>query len=403
MLSYHYPPAIASGCARIKRFVDNLPLYGFEPLVVTVKQAKATDCSDPVNVFRANRFDYDCIALPDVVVRKFLKLFGIKSNFELFDRLLLFPDNACGFVPDAIRMGLDLYREHAYDLIYVTCKPFSTALAAVALKKKLNLPLVVDLRDPYAYDFHEQVPGYYFYMRKKIEQYVLSNTDCLVINTNGGKQLYEQYYPKLNIQTIHNGFDSRSKSSSLNNGKMIISHVGHLYGLKRNPQRLFAAMSRLKDCHIIFRSIGDTYKGIMEMARQYGIEDRIELYDSVGHETALSYIAESDVLFLTQLPYFDRHFSISIANKTFEYLETGKPIIADVPEGDNADLLTRYSNNAYVIKDKNPEKITTALAELYKKWKVNDLRPEPDQDFLSEFNGYQLTGKLTNLFNQLLG
>lgn len=402
MLSYHYPPAIASGCARIKRFVDNLPHFGFEPLVVTVKDQKMMDVVDPPNVFRASRFNYDCVALPDTVIRKTFKMFSINAGFELFDRLLLFPDNAVGFVPGAVRTGFDLYREKKYDLIYVTCKPFSTAIAAVALKKKLNLPLVVDLRDPYAYDFHEKVPKYYFFMRQKMEEYVLKHTDCLIINTLGGEKVYRQHYPNLTIKTIHNGYDYRSRDVRPANKKMIITHAGHLYGLRRSPERLFAAMSRLKNCDIVFRSIGDTYKGIMELARHYGIEDRVELIGSVDHQAALTHIAGSDVLFLTQLPYYDRHFSISIANKTFEYLETGKPVIADVPEGDNADMIHRFSSNSYVITDKDQEKIVTALSELYTTWKHNDLKPQVNGDFLSQYNGYALTEKLAESFRTLL-
>ncbi len=403
MLSYLYPPTVASGCARIKRFVDNLPQFGYEPLVLTVKGTNQQSTDPERKIFRARRIDYDKVALADGVVRKILKFLGMRSDFQFFDRVFLFPDDACGFVPAAIRKGLEIYEKHPYDLLYVTCKPFSTAIAAVALKKRLNLPLVVDLRDPYAYDFYEKVPAYYSFMRKKAEEYVLGNTDCLVINTDGGKSLYQRYYPNLTIRAIHNGFDFRSQPKLRRSGSMIVSHVGHLYGLKRNPQRLFSAMARLKDCNIVFRSIGDTYKGLMTMAQEYGIEDRVEVYGSVDHQRALAHVAESDALFLTQLPYYDRHYSISIANKTFEYLETGKPIIADIPEGDNAELLQRYSRNSHIITDKDPDKIHLALKDLYEKWSSGNLKPQVNSEFINRFNGHALTRQLADVFDSVLG
>ncbi|WP_054694412.1 hypothetical protein [Geotalea toluenoxydans] len=135
MLAYHYPPVVASGCARIKRFVDNLPLFGYDPLVVTVENGKQPAASDGEMVYRARQFVYDKVALLDALVRKSFQQFGVNYNFRLFDRLLLFPDNAVGFVPGAVAKGMDVYRTSAYGLIYVTCKPFSTALAAVSLKK----------------------------------------------------------------------------------------------------------------------------------------------------------------------------------------------------------------------------------------------------------------------------
>ena len=403
MLSYHYPPAIASGCMRIKRFVDNLPFYGYEPLVVTVKSKDNVITADDSNVFRASQFTFDAVALPDVLVRKLWDKCGFDSNFRLFERLLLFPDNAVGFVPSAVSKSLEVYKNHGYDLIYVTCKPFSTALAGVLLKKKLKLPLVLDFRDPYALDYHEKVPSYYSVMRKYMEKFVLKYTDYLITNTKGGEQLYKDRYKELNISVINNGFDFRSNCPELKNDKMIISHAGHLYGMKRDPDRLFAAMAKMQGCKILFRSIGDTYKGIMQKAKFFGIEDKVEIIGNLPHEQALAHIYQSDVLFLSQLPHVDRYFSVSIANKSFEYLETGKPVIADLPEGDNAELFRSYSSNSYVITDKDPEKVYLALRDLYGKWQSNSLKPKVNPEFIAKFNGRTLTGMLSDVFNSILG
>ncbi len=405
MLSYHYPPAIASGCVRIKRFVDNLPLFDYEPLVVTIKSKDNPLLVDGENVSGQGSSPSTKVALPEMLVRRLFNRVRARSGgFRLEERLFLFPDNAVGFVPHAISKSLKVYRDNPYDLIFVTCRPFSTALAGVYLKKKLNIPLVVDFRDPYAYDYHERVPAYHALMKKSIERYVLNNTDCLITNTQGGEELYKQFYPDLKITTINNGFDQRSNCSAkpVKNDRMIISHVGHLYGLKRNPDRLFAAMARMKNSRITFRSIGDTYKGIMETARQYGIEDKIEIMGSLPHEQALAKIQASDVLFISQLSYVDKYFSISIANKSFEYLETGKPVIADLPEGDNAELFRNYSHNSYVITNKDPDQIYFALNDLYEKWLSDELHPSVNEKYLARFNGKVLTQKLSEVFDTVL-
>jgi glycosyltransferase involved in cell wall biosynthesis len=403
MLAYHYPPVIASGCARIKRFTDNLPSFGYEPLVVTVKGKGSSLPDREGNVYRSREIRYDGVAKLDMLVRKFCQKCGVAYNFRLFDRLLMFPDFAVGFVPYAVSRGLEVHREHGCRLIYVTCKPFSTALAAVYLKKKLNLPLVVDFRDPYAYDYHEDSPPYHAFMKRMAERLVLKHADCLVINTKGGEELYRSFYGDLNITTINNGFDYRSTPRNTKNDRMVISHVGHLYGLQRDPERLFAAIARLGKSRILFRSIGDTYRGIMEKARQYGIGDKIEVTGNLPHEQALAAIHESDVLFLSQLAYINRYYSISIANKSFEYLETGKPVIADVPEGDNADLFRRYSSNSYVITDRDPEKIYNAVKDAYGKWESGELGPQVNEEFIARFNGKYLTGQLSRVFDTVLG
>lgn len=402
MLAYHYPPVVASGCVRIKRFVDNLPAFGYEPLVVTVENGRQTPPEDEAHVFRARQLVFDRVTLLDALVRKSFQKLGKDCNFRLFDRLILFPDHAVGFVPGAIGRSLDIYRLKPYRLLYVTCKPFSTALAAVSLKKRLDLPLVVDFRDPYAYDYHEKVPRYYDYMKKRIERHVLSHADCLVINTAGGEELYRHHYPELKIRTIPNGFDRRSNAGTTRNDRMVISHVGHLYGLLRDPERLFSAMARMRDCRIVFRSIGDAHKGIMEKAAAFGIGHMIQVTGNVPHQQALEEIEAADVLFLAQLSYVDRHFSICIANKSYEYLETGKPVIADLPEGDNADLFRTYSANSYVITDKDPDKIYLALKDVYEKWCAGTLQPTVSQDFLDRYNGVTLTRSLAEVFDAAL-
>ena len=403
MLAYHYPPVIASGCARIKRFVDNLPRFGYTPLVLTVRNGKEKEITDGDNVYRARQFVFDKVALLDMLVRKAFQKIGIDYNFRLFDRLFLFPDYAVGFVPDAVKKGVEIHGSANYRLIYVTSKPFSTALAGVALKKRLNLPLVVDFRDPYAYDYHEKAPAYHAFMKKKVEKYVLRHTDCLIINTKGGEELYRSHYADIPIKTITNGFDKRSTTVPKKNDRMVISHVGHLYGLLRDPERLFSAMAKMKGCRILFRSIGDTYKGIMEKAASFGISDMIEITGYVPHEEALRAIEEADVLFLAQLSYIDRNFSISIANKSYEYLETGKPVIADVPEGDNAELFRRYSPNSYVITDQDPEKMYIALKDVYEKWSNGGITPRVDEDFIDRYSGTALTRQLADVFDTLVG
>ena len=404
MMSYLYPPVIASGCVRVKRFVENLPLFGYEPLVLTTKNPEGSTfkLEDEGNIYRAKHIKSNWLRIPDGIINRLMTKLGIGYKSLFFDRVFLFPDSAIGFVPAAVMKGFRLLRQHPVDLLYVTCKPFSTAFAAIILKRLFKLPLIVDFRDPYAYDRHKKVPLYYEKMRIWAERFVLNRTDCLVINTVGGKDVYAKQYPDLEIVTINNGFDVRSQKADVSNECMTISHVGSLYGLRRDPERLFAAMARLGAEDILFQSVGDTYPLLHEKAKKHGVSAQVQLLPSVPHAQALEYIRNSDVLFLTQVSEHDAYYSISIANKTFEYLEAGKPILADMPEGDNADIIKHYSVNSHVITDMSEDAVFEALEDLYKRWKSGSLTAHTNKEFIDKYNGKALTEKLAHVFDRKL-
>src|SRR5437763_16870352 len=52
----------------------------------------------------------------------------------------------------AARLGMELAAENRPSAVFVTMSPFTAAVAGIELKQRLGLPLVLDLRDPWALD-----------------------------------------------------------------------------------------------------------------------------------------------------------------------------------------------------------------------------------------------------------
>lgn len=98
-------------------------------------------------------------------------------------------------------------------------------------------------------------------------------------------------------------------------------------------------------------------------------------------------------------------FADVLTTKAFEYLATGKPILAIIPEGELAELIREYSDNSYIITSGNVDEIADAILDAYKKWKEGKLTltsKEKVERFREKYNRKNLTKELANVFNMVL-
>ncbi len=93
---------------------------------------------------------------------------------------------------------------------------------------------------------------------------------------------------------------------------------------------------------------------------------------------------------------------VSIASKTYEYLATGVPILAECPPGDNADLVRKYAPRAWVVTSMSIALIEAAVREAYASRTAAhpiDIGPS----FVHTFNRRRLTGELAAVLDAAVG
>ena len=92
-----------------------------------------------------------------------------------------------------------------------------------------------------------------------------------------------------------------------------------------------------------------------------------------------------------------------ITGKIFEYLATGKPILALVPpDGVAAELINR-SGTGFVVPIENIDTIKNKILQLYNEWERGTLNIQPDQKIIDTYSRKSLTGELSKIFNNLTG
>ena len=100
----------------------------------------------------------------------------------------------------------------------------------------------------------------------------------------------------------------------------------------------------------------------------------IEQVGWVSHGKSLEYVANGDLLLLIS----DTHRGPAcVPGKVFEYMATGKPILALVPPGGEAARLVRETRTGWVIDPDDVQAIKGFLPNAYQAWKAGQLHIEP--------------------------
>jgi hypothetical protein len=104
-----------------------------------------------------------------------------------------------------------------------------------------------------------------------------------------------------------------------------------------------------------------------DFINHHRLETNVRYIGYVPHQTSLTYLAESDVLFLCQIPVYESA-TTKLSGKLFEYLYMRKPILALTLPGLTTDILSRSGLGVAVDPNDQPG-IKKALRDLYLRWR----------------------------------
>ncbi|MGE0131180.1 MAG: glycosyltransferase [Blastocatellales bacterium] len=451
LVSYSFPPNREMGaytCAQIARY---LPMYGWRPIVLTVKE-KYLEEQFP------KHDGVDSLVEPDFVVRTAMlphpldiyrrfksssltgKLFragnqqatspnnavGDKSTLgakrsarDLLLSILNLPDAHTGWLIPAVMTGLRAIKRTKAQAIYSSAPYFTNHLAGYALALLTGLPWVAHFRDPWVTGSPAEycANDLYFRINRALERMIVARADAVVCVTEEHAALMRAAYdqiPASKLAVVMNGFDgleweeageALAQSAHCQAGKprkFRITYTGTLY-MKRNPAPLFRALRSLVDAGEIAREevsvelIGwcesSEGRNVADLVVEAGLEECVSIIGPLNHLDTLSRLSQSDLLLLlaeglvTQIP-----------GKTFEYLKTHRPILALTSEGSLANLLRR-TGGGWVINPSDHAGIVTAVRECYRSWKYKLPGRKPDSSVVESFDRRRTTGLIAELLN----
>lgn len=409
MVAYHFPPlAGSSGIQRTLRFVQHLPKFGWQPIVLTAHPRAYERTSDDL-----------LTDIPSTTVVRRAFALDTARHLQVAGRYLGWtarPDRWISWQFDAVRQGLKLVKEHQPDLIWSTY-PIATAhVIASKLHQKTGIPWVADFRDPMAQDGYPSDP----LTRQSyldIEADAAAHASFCVFTTPGAAQTYRQRYPSAagRMVVVENGYDEESFSSlpmacasppgaQTAERPHILLHSGIIYPSERDPSKLFEALSLLRaqgqlstsDVCIRFRaSVHDDL--LQTLAAQFGVLDFIELCPPISYRAALAEMLSVDALLVMQAS----NCNAQIPAKLYEYLRAGKPILALTdPVGDTAGVLREAGMPSIAGLDSAPD-IAQALATFLQQLKTGTSLVA-DETYVKQASRVGRTQRVAQLFGDAI-
>ncbi len=350
MIPFHYPPmGGSSGVQRSLFFSSCLGEHGWKSLVLT-----AHSRAHPITSSEGLK------DIPSHAVVK--RTFAIDAARHLsiggrFPRFLALPDRWSSWVVSAVWSGWWMIKKHQPSVIWTTYPIASSHLIGFLLHKLTKLPWIADFRDPMTEEDYPSNPTVFKFYRW-LEKKVMQNARYVVVTTPGVKRVYGARYGLEfidKIKIIQNGFDEskfsrveanlnqKNQQTSDNERPLRMVHSGVIYPEERDPEPLFLAISELKSQGVVsaktllleLRSAGhdDLFESMLS---KHDIQDIVKLLPSIPHEESIEDMLTADVLLLLQGSTCNEQ----IPAKAYEYIRTGKPVIALTDEkGDTGQLL----------------------------------------------------------------
>ena len=265
--------------------------------------------------------------------------------------------------------------QHTYDFIIVSSPPLNIIRLGVELKKKFNVPLVIDFRDSYENSLLN--PNYRPGLKSKIEIFLfrsylkkwLRNADLItsvsqaVIDTLSLKRTQRR-------ALVMNGYedDAVSNKKAICTPKFVISFVGSLYpnqDIAFMTKGLAAFIKEVNPQNLSIRFIGiKSRKEIRKKIEEHIDVKYLHFTDRVSRADALAYMQSSSILL--QIGW--KGYRGYCPGKVFEYLAAKRNILIAPADGDLTDKVIAETHAGKSVATER--EMTTYLLEKYNEWEI---------------------------------
>ncbi|MCK4403485.1 MAG: glycosyltransferase [candidate division Zixibacteria bacterium] len=421
IIAYYFPPLGVAGVQRVNKFVKYLPLFGWKPYILTLKEVKylakdlalLNDIPEEAEIIRTGSFDPLRVwfILGNIFKKSEGKDKPIKTRLIRILRLfswLFFPDNKVGWIPFALMKGLSLCRREKMDLIFSSSPPPSLHLTGYLLKVLTGIPWIADFRDPWTGYKLETLPTpVHLFLKRRIERLIVSNADRVITANPAIKGEFEKRHPHSEkIFLVDQGYDEEDFGTYQSFSSEIFT-IGYLgtFSPDCNPEPFFASLGELINQGMIPKeevkfvhvglSVGIDSDRLIE---KYKLKEVVQQKGYLSHPESLEQIGGISLLLLVTSDH-----PLIFPAKVFEYIRLKKPILGIVPpKSEIAKFLTQMKVGK-VVSPEDKKGIKEMLSSYFSCFKKGKLPLEVNEDKLKRFERRSLTFKLSSLLDEVIG
>lgn len=388
ILSYYWPPSGGSGVQRWMYFAKYLKQFGWEPIVITVKETKAsypvldstlTNEVEGIRVIRTNTREplrwYSFFTtgnsktgIPQGAVNTssfFGKLSAfIRGNFFI-------PDARKGWNFFAQKAAIKLLKQESVKHLITTGPPHSTHLVGIGLISKFSLNWWADFRDPWSDVFYNKTLFRLPFAQKKdlyLEKQVLERATGIL--TTVGGDFTNQIRQKIkgrSIVVLPNGFDLRLFLKVTSVPPKEFFHIVYTGLLTHNQayNSLIAPLQNLSKKEKIRLSLAGniSFKIVKKLQREL---PEVEVIDHgyLSHVNAIELMHQAHVLINF---IFSGAETQMISGKLLEYLACKIPILSIGAPNTAAGTLLSKASYSVMLEENQPQEIEHFLEEIMDK------------------------------------
>ncbi len=347
LVTYFFPPEENAGARRPFQLRRYLPELGWDVRVVCPRLSSG-----------GQREDSACLEVARGRVGEWLRTLVTADERPLFEqwsgastqghdqpgdstraralraaRGLLLPDEQAPWIGFALRAALRDPEVCSADVVLATAPPYSTHVAGALLARKLDVPLLVDYRDPYSLNSIYPPGALDRPLRERMERKVLAGARRVTAVSDGYARRQAEF-GDCEVTAIRNGWEpsdgqaQREVNPPGRKDPLVLAHTGTVYPVAHDLDSLVGGIVAATGRGVALRiaSCGTGGRFLREALEPHGLAAIVDDCGKVDRAEAVAMRAESSaqVLFLPSRPEDEG----TIPSKVFDYIVSGRPVVA---------------------------------------------------------------------------
>ena len=421
IITYYFPPAGGPGVQRWLKFIKYLPDFDIEPIVYVpenptypiIDEALLKEIPAQATIIKKRIFEpYGMASFFSKNKTKTISSGIIPSEsrqtavekFLLWIRGNLFiPDARIFWVKPSVTFLKKYIASNDIDTIITSGPPQSMHLIGLRLKKSMDIKWIADFRDPWTtigYHNSLKLSAYSQQVHENLEHKVLNAADTIIVTSKNTKLEFSKMTDKP-ITVITNGYDTDENLPQELDKKFSLAHIGSFLSA-RNPTILWQALSELVQeipefaRQFELKLIGTISPEILETIHAYNLDSYLHLIGYVSHQEAMAHQKKSQVLLLVEINSLQT-MSI-IPGKLFEYMVSGRPIVAIGPRGSEFAEIIAETNTGIFLDYEEKERLKKVISGYFNAFSEGKLASHPVG--LQKYSRKNLTGKLAEVIRK---
>ncbi len=433
-VTYYFPPAGGPGVQRVLKFIQYLPEFGWNPIVLVPDnpQYQAYDHSlveqvpDSLAVYRAPIWEPHAMykrflgngkqnAIDVNVIKSEQQHRSLKEQIAEFIRATLFiPDARIGWKIPAVAKAHDLVRAHNIQAVVSSSPPYTCSLIAQAVQRHCSIPWVADFRDPWT-NFLTTPKRWWLpaMIDRAMEQRGFRSANAVECAWQGIIDDALAKYPFLPREKFHhipNGFDATDFPPNYASHSQTTERWPKTYPVsmngRRNPRSLFSALEILaqrgvlspEDVEIVV--VGRWGNDVDEMMNHTVFAPSIRRVGYLPRHESIAHLFRADVLLL--IVDEAKESEHIVPGKVYEYIGTHKPVLAIGPEDSAIAELLRETQAGAIAHQENLYALAHILETWYTAYREKRAMTQPNTQAIARYERRESAKMLAELLNAVL-